>query len=248
MLLNRNNLSTVLYIGYTLLVFQNISFGQQASYKFNNFGNRSMLLSGNVTGSVTDLGLAYYNPARLTELENTGFAINAKAYQFTSISLTNTFGESSKVSNNDFDGVPSMAGATFNLFGTRFAYSFLTRIDTNSDINYTTNTPGNNLNISYPNNQYYLGAYNLKSKIRDEWMGLTWAKKFGDRLSIGISMFGSAYKFTEGSTLSHTLKLEDDSTALYQKIVGFTQQSYGFIFKLGANYNLKKADIGLNIS
>ncbi|WP_297690946.1 hypothetical protein [uncultured Eudoraea sp.] len=39
--------------------------GQEGNYKFDNYGNQSMLLNGNVTGSATDLGLAYYNPARL---------------------------------------------------------------------------------------------------------------------------------------------------------------------------------------
>lgn len=128
----------ILLLGFLFFLFQHLSFGQQANYKFNIFGNRSILLAGNVTGSVTDLGLSYYNPARLTELKTTGFAINAKAYQLSSITLTNIFGEASKVSNSNFDGVPSMAGATFNLFGTRFAYTFLTKLDTDTNLNYNT--------------------------------------------------------------------------------------------------------------
>ena len=67
------------------------SYAQQGKYKFNNFGNRSILLSGNVTGSVTDIGLTYYNPSRLTEVENTGFAFNARAYQLSSLKLSNVF-------------------------------------------------------------------------------------------------------------------------------------------------------------
>ena len=42
--------------------------GQQGNYKYNNYGNRSIILSGNVTGSVTDMGLTYYNPARLKRI------------------------------------------------------------------------------------------------------------------------------------------------------------------------------------
>ncbi len=238
------------FLPLVFLVLLNNTFmcAQQANYKFNIFGNRSILLAGNVTGSVTDLGLAYYNPARLTQLETTGFAINAKAYQFSSISLTNVFGESSKVSNNDFDGVPNMAGATFNLFGTRFAYTFLTKLDTNTDLNYTTNTMSNALQDVFPNHEKYSGAYNLKSQVKDEWMGLTWAEKIGEKFSFGITAFGSAYRYSEGSTLSHTVLEADNTTAFYQKLAGFTQRSYGLIFKVGANYNIKKADIGLNIS
>ena len=101
--------------------------GQHGNYKFNNFGNKSILLSGNVTGSVEDIALAFYNPSRLTEVEDTRFAFNARAYQLSSLKLTNVLGEDSAQSKNNFDGVPSMAGGTFNLFGTRFAFSFLSR-------------------------------------------------------------------------------------------------------------------------
>ncbi len=50
------------------------ALAQYGNYRYNNFGNRTILLAGNVTGSVEDFGLAYYNPARLTEVENNGFA------------------------------------------------------------------------------------------------------------------------------------------------------------------------------
>ena len=43
----------------TLILISFYSWGQQGNYKFNNFGNRSILLSGNVTGSVSDIGLVY---------------------------------------------------------------------------------------------------------------------------------------------------------------------------------------------
>lgn len=79
-------------------------------------------------------------------------------------------------------------------------------------------------------------------------MGLTWAKKISDKLSLGITAFGSAYRYEEGSTLSHTIVKADNSTTFYQKIASINQQSYGLIFKIGANYNIKEADIGLNIS
>jgi hypothetical protein len=107
------NLRSILFIVFSFCLMK--SFGQQANYKFNNFGNRSILLSGNVTGSVTDLGLVYYNPSRLTEVENTGFAFNARAYQLSSLKLSNFLGEDSRVSSTNFNGIPSMAGGTFDL-------------------------------------------------------------------------------------------------------------------------------------
>ena len=88
---------------FIMLLFFVSSYAQQGNYKFNNFGNRSILLSGNVTGSVTDIGLTYYNPSRLTEVENTGFAFNARAYQLSSLKLSNVFVEESTISSTNFD-------------------------------------------------------------------------------------------------------------------------------------------------
>ena len=74
-----------------LLLLPFLCFGQ-GYYNSENFGNRSLLLSGNVTGSVDDLGLTYYNPARIALLESPSFSINAKAYQVNSLKLENVFG------------------------------------------------------------------------------------------------------------------------------------------------------------
>ena len=103
---------------------------------FNNFGNRSILLTGNVTGSVSDLGLTYYNPSFLTSVENVGFSLNAKAYQLVNIKLKNVLNENSQLSNTSFNGASTMAGGVFNLFGTRFAYSYLTKSNSNYNLNY----------------------------------------------------------------------------------------------------------------
>ena len=73
-----------------LLIITNCSFiFSQENYRIESFGNRSILLSGNITGSVEDLGLTYYNPARLALLKTPTFSINAKAYEFNLITLKN---------------------------------------------------------------------------------------------------------------------------------------------------------------
>ena len=73
------------------------------------------------------MGLTYYNPSFLAEAENVGFSLNAKAYQLVSYKLDNVLNENTKLSNTRFNGASTMAGGVFNLFGTRFAYSYLTK-------------------------------------------------------------------------------------------------------------------------
>ena len=58
------------------------SIAQNAHYWSENYGNRSMLLSGTVNASVEDLGLVFYNPGRLGLIENPAFVISAKVYEW----------------------------------------------------------------------------------------------------------------------------------------------------------------------
>ena len=157
-----------------------LSYAQQGNYKFNNFGNRSILLSGNVTGSVTDLGLVYYNPSRLTEIENTGFAFNIRAYQLSSLKLSNLLGEESQLSSTNFDGIPSMAGGTFDLFNNRFAYSFISKTRIDNALGYDSDVLSDDILEIYPYAESYKVSVLLKTNVKDDWFGLTWAKKIND--------------------------------------------------------------------
>lgn len=224
------------------------SHSQQGNYKFNNFGNKSILLSGNVTGSVEDLGVVYYNPSRLTLIENTGFAFNAKAFQINSIKLSNIGGEENKVRNTDFDGVPGMAGGTFKLFNERFAYSFISKSRINVDLNYLTTIPQSKILEAFPDIQAFKLNMNLSTKIKDDWFGLTWAKNVNENLSIGASIFGSIYQYEGEAGLNYILQFAENNVASYQYYTGFNQDSYGLVIKIGGNYHLEKIDLGININ
>ena len=223
-------------------------YAQQGNYKFNNFGNRSILLSGNVTGSVTDIGLTYYNPSRLTEVENTGFAFNARAYQLSSLKLSNVFVEESTISSTNFDGVPSMAGGTFRLFGTRFAYAFISKNRVNNNLSYSSDFLTDQIIDIFPNAEAYKVTTNIRTNIKDDWFGLTWAKKINEALSLGVSLFGSKFGYNGGSNLNHTIQSTNNNVAFYQSTIGFSQKSYGLFVKVGANYNFEKFDLGVNVN
>ena len=55
----------VLFAGMTKNVV-----GQDGHYWSEDFGNKSMLLSGTANASVDDLGAVFYNPGRLGQIEN----------------------------------------------------------------------------------------------------------------------------------------------------------------------------------
>lgn len=221
---------------------------QQGNYRFNNFGNRSILLAGNVTGSVSDLGLTYYNPSFLAENDNVGFSLNAKAYQLVNFKLDNVLNEESQLSSSRFNGASTMAGGIFNLFGTRFAYSYLTKSNYNLDLNYSSYYLNDDILALFPNAQRHQAKIGLNSKTKDDWTGLTWAYKINEELSLGISAFASIYSYRGGSNLSHTVESTGNDVAYYQNGTSFRQKSYGLFIKIGANYNFENFDLGMNIN
>jgi hypothetical protein len=236
------------FLRLVCLIFSIYSWGQQGNYKYNNFGNRSILLSGNVTGSVSDIGLVYYNPARLTELENTGFAFNAKAYQLNSLQLTTVLDEERQLENSSFSGVPSMAGGTFNLFGERFGYSFIARRRSDFNLGISNRKITDNIIGLFPDTEAYNLKASINSKVKEDWYGLTWAKKISENFSLGISAFASSYRYDGSRSVSHTIQYNQDAVAYYLSQTGFDQRSYGLHFKVGAFYEWNTIDLGLNIN
>ena len=103
---------------------------QDAHYWSEQFGNKSMLLGGTVNASVEDLGLVYYNPGRLSQIENPAFVISARVYELSNVRITDGLGEGKDLKKSNFGGGPSLVAGTFKLPFLKdhhFAYGFLTR-------------------------------------------------------------------------------------------------------------------------
>ena len=221
----------------------------QGYYNNENFGNRSLLLSGNVTGSVNDLGLTYYNPARIALIVNPVFSINAKAYQFNSIKFKNVFGRDDKLSSSEFEGVPSLVAGTFKIEkweNHHFAYAFISRQRSNIGINISRELDLENLTDTGEIDRL-VGNLLLNSKERDEWFGGTWGMKIRDNLSIGVSSFVSVYSFRTSYDLRFSSLDQSQDVSFFNNEINLGQNSYGMFWKLGLAWKLKKIDLGLNV-
>ena len=221
---------------------------QQGNYRFNNFGNRTILLAGNVTGSVEDFGLAYYNPARLTEVKTNGFAFNAKAYEYGTYKLKNAVDENSAPKDSQFSAIPSTAAGTFSLFGSRFAYSLFTKYSTRARLTYRTDIIEDDIISQLPGQESYIIDFALNNVLNEQLIGLTWAHAINEKFSLGISVFGSIYKQEGGTNLEYTLQAEDNRVAYYRNRPNFRQESYGLLVKVGASYHFPKFDFGVNVN
>ncbi|MGA9269787.1 MAG: hypothetical protein WBV45_04125 [Lutimonas sp.] len=222
----------------------------QGYYNQENFGNRSLLLSGTVTGSVDDLGLTYYNPARIALIEDPIFSINAKAYQFSTLSLNNVFGVDSKLSDSKFEGVPSLLAGTFKLGKSekhKFAYAFLSKQRNELSIDASNERTEGDFIDSLEDVDRLASNLQLINKVTDEWFGLTWGTKLKENFSIGVSTFVSVYNFKGEYDLRLAELEESQDVNFYNNAVEFGQTSYGIFWKVGLAWKLKKIDIGLNV-
>ncbi len=102
-----NILAMHLWLVLCLLGHNTLVNAQEGNYKFENFGNQSVLLSGNVTGSVADLGLVFHNPARLGLIENPSFTIGGKAYEWSKFYFDDVLQTENSLSSNQFGGIPA---------------------------------------------------------------------------------------------------------------------------------------------
>lgn len=221
----------------------------QGYYNQENFGNRSILLTGNVTGSVDDLGLAYYNPSRLALIEEPNFTINAKAFQLGNIKIENVFGRSNKLSDSKFGSLPNLVAGTFKIGGSdkhKFAYSILSRKNSSKEVSLTREIDGEILE-EFDNVDRFVADLKLGESENDEWLGISWATTLKDNFSIGVSTFVSIYNFGGNYNLNYSRLDTEADVADYKNEINFDQNSYGIFWKIGLAWRLPKFDIGLNI-
>ena len=104
---------------------------QDGNYWSEQYGTRSMLLSGTVNASVSDLGAVFYNPGRLGQIENPAFVISAKVYEWTTLRIKDAEEGKIDLKQSNFGGAPSLLAGTFSvpfMKKHKFAYSFLTLV------------------------------------------------------------------------------------------------------------------------
>jgi len=239
-----------LYFLHFILILLPFVLVGQGYYNQENFGNRSLLLSGNVTGSVEDLGLTYYNPARIALVENPVFSINAKAYQYSTVNLKNVFGRDDKLGDSSFDEVPSLVAGTFHIDKWKnhyFAYAFISKLRSKTSINVIKDIESVDLVDDLEELDRFTADLNLENKETDEWFGITWGTKLKDNLSIGVSAFASIYNYKNKYDLSYSTLDQLQSVNLYNNAVKISQSSYGMFWKVGLAWKLKKFELGLNI-
>ena len=221
--------------------------GQDGHYWTQQYGTRSMLLSGSVIGGVEDLGAVYYNPARLSQIDNPAFILSADVYEVNNIEIKDAFGDNISSKRRDIRGVPSLAAGTFKLpFLEKhsFAWAILLRSDGNLGFSYK-NEVYDDVIGEYPGNEYFGAEASLTQKSNDQWTGLNWSYPITDKLSVGMSGFLSLVSQNKGMQVNLQAYTDSNETASYRFNRNVSFEQYSFIGKLGFSYIHKYFTAGL---
>lgn len=241
-----------LRIFFFLLFIAGLTFAQDAHYWTEQYGTRSMLLSNSVSGSVEDLGAVFYNPARLSFIEENAFLISGKVYQLSTYSFK-TKGEEKRTSpksQSSFGGAPSLLAGTYRVKGWdkhSFAYSFLGRRRMDVGITESTSTFGDVLPI-IPGEEYFSGDVYLQKNFNEEWLGLSWSYAPSAKFSIGISNFLSIRKQNAMNETQIYAYTEGHDVESYKNNNSYSYSHVGILWKIGLAWNHDPINWGITIT
>ena len=233
-----------------MLISGGILWGQEGNYKFENFGNQSVLLNGNVTGSVADLGLVYYNPARLGLIDNPSFTVGGKAYEWSKYYFEDILETEESLSSNKFVGLPATLAGTFSLKALpnhKFAYAIISHQRSDIRVRYEPGLQTVRDFENIPDATESLTELEFRNRLRDDWFGVSWAYPISETFSVGASLFASIYETNGRGDILINVRREAGSVVTYTNRLDFTQKTYGAQVRLGAAWLVDEIEMGVNV-
>jgi hypothetical protein len=222
---------------------------QSGHYWTQQYGTRSMLLSGSVIGGVSDLGAVYYNPGRLGQIDKPAFLLSANVYELNRLQVEDAFGNNADAAQKDFGGVPSLAAGTFKIAFLpkhHFAWAILMR--QNQDFNFSyRNEVHDDVIDNFPGQEYFGAEIGITSKAKETWTGLSWSYPISEKLSAGLSGFYSQLDEGRGSEIQMQALTEDNRVAMYRFNKSFSLTQSSILAKAGLSYKLKSGLLGFTV-
>ncbi len=224
-------------------------FAQDGHYWTQQYGTRSMLLSGSVIGGVEDLGSVYYNPGRLSQIENPAFIISADVYEYNRIRINDAFSDKENNGSSEIGGVPSLAAGTFKLSfleGHHFAWAILVRGSSNLGFSYSNELEEDELE-DLPGSKYFGTDMAIDQNMQDQWTGINWSYAINEKLSIGASGFLALYDQSKGLKINLHRYTDSSNTNLYHFNRTISLEQYSLIGKIGVSYKTKAFILGMTL-
>ena len=224
---------------------------QDGHYWSEQYGTRSMMLSGAVIGSVEDLGAVFYNPARIGVVENSAFLISADVYEYSRLVIEDALGDNLDLSKSDFSGAPGLVAGKIKhkLLGKhKLAYAFISRHRSENDFFVRTEIVGDVV-PSIPGDELFSGTIRVAGKVKEEWIGLSWAYPFSDHFNVGASGFWASRSQSALFNLQlQALAFNDSSVAMLIRDRELSFKTNALVWKMGLSWDYENMSFGLTIT
>ena len=205
--------------------------GQDTHYWTEQYGARSMLLSGSVIGSVNDMSAVFYNPGALGYLEKPELLLSASAYQLRKLEVKDGGGRGVDLGSSKINLIPNLFAGSFrvNFHGpNKLAYSVLTRYRFDAELE-ASRIDELDLDPDIPGDETVAGGLRSSVSVSEVWAGLTWARGLGEHVGLGITTFFS-FRSQEGEDQMFVqARTQADDLALLYEIDKYDLTSYGVL-------------------
>lgn len=195
-------------------------YAQDNNYWNMQFGAKSALLGGAVTGTYADNGAMYYNPAALGVQDSANINVSANLYKVERMRVKNALGNGIHITSYNFDVTPQLISGSRRLTP---HVSIGALVLTHNDVDITFQQSFSASKAIYPGDtvfkRNYIGDFDYRNRINEQWFGLCMAFNVSPKLSVGFTHFFN-YRFQRFSHHISATAISED-TANFR---GFTSQ------------------------
>ena len=228
---------------------------QENHYWAKQHGPTSTSLGGAVTGGVRDNSHIYYNPGASAFTSTFNLSIQSDAFFFENIYIRNGVGKGLNTQHNSFESAPQMISLTYGFKDRpnwRTSFGYLNMTYSNVRLR-AKNELKKDIYSEVPGDELFIGTWNYRHRIRENWFGFAVARKMNDNLGIGISTFATfrSYEYVQSKDQNIYAK---KGGGLYQpeRYIYFSDNidgtASGMLWKLGIAYEINGFKLGLSIT
>lgn len=223
---------------------------QDSHYWTYTYGTKASLLSNAVIAGGLDLSATYYNPGSLCLIEDEKKLLASASVDWPHITVDNIAGTNWSFGYSELGSAPDVVAGTFK-FGSRgenrLGYSLLTRQRVGLNIAGTSTVPRDVIS-AWPGKEDFAFDMRLSESLSETWAGLTWSRRFGKNLGLGITQYAT-FRFQSAEFLTTNEALGGDG-ALAMMTVGrkYDYSNYGILWKIGLALEYERLSLGFSVT
>lgn len=241
---------------FFILLFIHVTVKAQMTHYWSyGFSDESTMLSGAVVGGGEGASAFFYNPAGISQSSNSQVSFNAGLAYMDIFHLKDPFGPGSKSSRLILDTRPRLISFLVNPKkkpALTLQLVLLSRDKLNTEFDYSNRQTLDILTHS-PGLESYFGKYQFRLNYSDYLVGIGSAYRLSEKLSFGISLYGSIFSLDQikvDELRAIPLESSPDASgpvASYTENRFFRFNVYNLYAHLGLAYHSGSISLGISV-